>query len=912
MATSNAQKLAFRDTDPNHRFNPPQSTFGFNRRMRPPPMHFTQEAQNDSRIPLNPKKLDRRDSKGGLRGMFTRTKVQSDKSIVSPVMEEAPPLSAATEKPQSAVPRTMSMKRSTTAASATTPVTPSRQSVRSSRINLRSKSTKPPKRAPSKTSPKSTKSSPRPPTRTSPAWDPPPLFQAYPQAIKHATLSASTLSADAILRLSNHRRNNSLRDDIAQTGHDGDGNGQNPAAKKAAEKKSKHRRQISGSISKAEWTQKIFVLVTSGYLLQYAGDGSFDRLPEKMMQLGKESVAFASDVIPGRHWVLQISQAMDADGSPQADSRSLLSRLAFRGADYRRTATSLLLVLNSAEDMDSWLAVVRREIEALGGKKHASETGKPKPDEKVMQLRAQPSHRYLVQRDPDQFSAPSSPQSPGQPPWSPDGQLHHNLETAATELARAQNSDVHPMNGDHSVTNSVISHDGRQLDSLRDNANRLSYMSSGQRTLVTSQGSSTPGSPTRDSCSTVDDFPPKISMDDVRMRPNASAINERRRSMQTMSIQVLEAHQPTSYRPHSTYGGPSRPIRAGSPTTPNFSVPNSSTKRYSAMKSPPTRREGMNIPDIVTTSARASQEPISSGSECSQNTEGSYTSAPGSGPGSPPRVVVQPPFAPQESALDDLLSRQGEPLPNERRFTHRPLSLLPMSTSSHEAPPPRRTSLMANTALLDFQFPRRPPLPPQPLMEEENEQGPKVPPKPTLLPAPTFPSSLSESPSQYILPNMPDDESTRRINSPLPALPTANTKTKLRRPTSMQICASTPTNGHNHPHSKPSRSPVIPPKHNTIFESPLQQPSERTQPETKLPSPSIQHLRVEESAKTLASRKSMPLLVSGPPPAPPPDCALPPLPSPGVAGKSPSIGGGGFVVKSPPIGGGGFRNSVQV
>jgi len=78
-----------------------------------------------------------------------------------------------------------------------------------------------------------------------------------------------------------------------------------------------------------------------------------------MMQLGRDSVAFASDVIPGKHWVLQISQAMDADGTPAADSRSFISRLAFRGADYRRTATSLLLVLNSAEDMDSWLAVVK-------------------------------------------------------------------------------------------------------------------------------------------------------------------------------------------------------------------------------------------------------------------------------------------------------------------------------------------------------------------------------------------------------------------------------------------------------------------------------------------------------------------------------------------------------------------------
>lgn len=86
--------------------------------------------------------------------------------------------------------------------------------------------------------------------------------------------------------MSNHKRNNSLRDEIAQT----EATDLTTAAAKKAEKvKSKHKRQISGSLSKADWIQKIFVLVTSGYLLQYSGEGSFDRLPEKMMQLGKDS-----------------------------------------------------------------------------------------------------------------------------------------------------------------------------------------------------------------------------------------------------------------------------------------------------------------------------------------------------------------------------------------------------------------------------------------------------------------------------------------------------------------------------------------------------------------------------------------------------------------------------------------------
>jgi len=39
-----------------------------------------------------------------------------------------------------------------------------------------------------------------------------------------------------------------------------------------------------------------------------------------------------------------------------------------------------------------------------------------------------------------------------------------------------------------------------------------------------------------------------------------------------------------------------------------------------------------------------------------------------------------------------------------------------------------------------------------------------------------------------------------------------------------------------------------------------------------------QHLRVHSASKALLYRRSMPQLVDGPPPAPPPTCALPPLP----------------------------------
>jgi hypothetical protein len=44
-------------------------------------------------------------------------------------------------------------------------------------------------------------------------------------------------------------------------------------------------------------------------------------------------------------------------------------------------------------------------------------------------------------------------------------------------------------------------------------------------------------------------------------------------------------------------------------------------------------------------------------------------------------------------------------------------------------------------------------------------------------------------------------------------------------------------------------------------------------------SPHLQRLKADSTKKALANRRSMPILVNGPPPAPPPDCALPPLPS---------------------------------
>ncbi|KAL9943520.1 hypothetical protein ACHAO5_006859 [Verticillium nonalfalfae] len=289
-------------------------------------------------------------------------------------------------------------------------------------------------------------------------WDPPPLFQAYPQAIKYAHLPAPILSADTILRHNERKGSLTIREDLTQLSPDDDPTG---------EKAKKHRREPSGSASKQEWTTKIYVLCTSGYLLQYSGEGHFDRLPEKMLQLSKDSAAFVSDALPGRHWVLQVSSAMDADGMTSTDSRSLFSRLPFRVTE-KRSASNYLMVFEGAEDMESWIAILRREIEALGGKKNTTETGRPRMDGSFVQLKSQSSQRTLVVRDPSRFSRVVPPE------FSWHANKSRSDVDSSTVIAESD-AIMDPSIDDVSTTNSVTSNEGRQLDSLRDSANRLSH-----------------------------------------------------------------------------------------------------------------------------------------------------------------------------------------------------------------------------------------------------------------------------------------------------------------------------------------------------------------------------------------------------------------------------------------------------
>ncbi|PKX99054.1 peptidase family M20/M25/M40 protein [Aspergillus novofumigatus IBT 16806] len=234
-------------------------------------------------------------------------------------------------------------------------------------------------------------------------WKPPPLFQAYPQAIKHDCLWAPAMSADSILRIQATAKSNSSSNDVDPQGNQPPNEEASAERKKKEDKEKKHMRTVSDTIGKTEWSQKIYVLVTSGYILQYSASGRHDRLPEKMLQVGPKSVAFASDAIPGKRYVLQISQSSEEDSTATVDThRPLFSRLGFHRSYSRRWTRTFLLVFSNAEEMSSWLLAVRAQIEARGGKKYISEN--PYDEGMEHQLRPKPSIRQMVQRDPNRFS----------------------------------------------------------------------------------------------------------------------------------------------------------------------------------------------------------------------------------------------------------------------------------------------------------------------------------------------------------------------------------------------------------------------------------------------------------------------------------------------------------------------------
>ncbi|KAL7938120.1 hypothetical protein V8C35DRAFT_141508 [Trichoderma chlorosporum] len=376
---------------------------------------------------------------------------------------------------------------------------------------------------------------PRPTLAT---WTLPTLFRAYQQAHKQQTLAAVSLPIEALMKLSEKTSVIDLMPPLSQTDMTLSG-GSGAASASTGDKFRRRNRGDSLSTTNLPWTTKIYILVTAGYLLQYTGDGAIDRLPEKVLRLGKTSAAFATDMIPGRHWVLQVSATTEDDKVSTTESRSLLSKFSFRTSEKRYTS-NMLMVFESAEDMDDWMTVLRAMIEQLGGKRSLSEAGLPKEpmtkefDSKAdsfdsIYLREKKSQGNLIEKQVIHSAQASSTSN-----HSPVLQQEYGRRTCDYSIPVIDFDSVnHDMNSDDkSTTSSVVSRDGRQLESLRDSSHRLSLLSSGQRTNLTSTTSSPADSPIRERFPLPGDI--TTIPETAQPRPNGSLIMNRRVSLQTM------------------------------------------------------------------------------------------------------------------------------------------------------------------------------------------------------------------------------------------------------------------------------------------------------------------------------------------------------------------------------------------
>ncbi|KAI5295261.1 hypothetical protein KEM52_001892 [Ascosphaera acerosa] len=197
-------------------------------------------------------------------------------------------------------------------------------------------------------------------------WAPLPLFKAYSRSIKYSTLPAPILPAEVILR----QRHSPKSPWISTESNDDD-----PYLSKKAKRRSF---RSFDALDKAGWTRKIYLLDTEGHMLQYGIEGPYDRLPEKILKFGASTAAFASDAIPGKHWVILLRERDDDESDKEASDpkKHFLSRLGYE--HKREEAKSILMVLGGPDDMQSWLTALRREIERHGGPTYTSEDALPK------------------------------------------------------------------------------------------------------------------------------------------------------------------------------------------------------------------------------------------------------------------------------------------------------------------------------------------------------------------------------------------------------------------------------------------------------------------------------------------------------------------------------------------------------
>ena len=263
------------------------------------------------------------------------------------------------------------------------------------------------------------------------SWDPPPLIQAYTQAKKQGILDIPSSLADVLFRGSHGQRSS------VSSATSSASNLEHCASPTAVEEPStKHRRDWS-SASTSSASQKQFVLTGSGHVLQYSVDGLNDRLPEKILELGPESVAFASDAIPGKHWVLRISHDGRLNQTDSQSSKTAWSKWSFRSHENKKLVKDLLLVCDNAKSLGSWLTAVRKEIEHLGGLEYRPDSREDEPGSDAgRSLKAQTSFPSFSQSSPHLPMARSfeeQPPSPALLPPMPRWSTKRNISRSTTE-----------------------------------------------------------------------------------------------------------------------------------------------------------------------------------------------------------------------------------------------------------------------------------------------------------------------------------------------------------------------------------------------------------------------------------------------------------------------------------------------
>lgn len=230
------------------------------------------------------------------------------------------------------------------------------------------------------------------------AWEAPTLPAAYPQALKHTVLE----NADWCMgTLPKHKARRTRTGETLERSKKKSGTILKPIeniSKVSVGGTSHHNGDHGDADGKIH---SVFVLVTSGYLLEYAAEGAPERKPERILKLSTNSAAFVSDQIPGRYYVLHVledaaSETVHRVG--QAPRKSLFSKIfPSPRLSRRRTCPSILLVFDSPGEMNDWMRAIRGEIDMLNGRPARPQTATIQNSPEAKEERpSAPLHRALT------------------------------------------------------------------------------------------------------------------------------------------------------------------------------------------------------------------------------------------------------------------------------------------------------------------------------------------------------------------------------------------------------------------------------------------------------------------------------------------------------------------------------------